>query len=59
MDCIEIEDRKEWDLSDVAVKEELFSFGSGLKETLLPRFETMFGSQKKELETNLMINEDI
>jgi hypothetical protein len=43
LDCIEIEDRKEWDLNDVAVKEELFSLGKGIKESLLPRFTEFIG----------------
>jgi hypothetical protein len=64
LDCIEIEDRKEWDLNDIAVKEELFSIGRGIKENLLPRFTEFIGIENKQeneevLEHNLIINEDI
>ena len=43
LDCIEIENREDWDFSDVEKKEDLFGISKKIEESLLPKFNTLIG----------------
>ena len=46
LDCIEIQNRKDWDINDVIIRESLFIRSKGLKEALIPGFQTLLGLEK-------------